>query len=123
MKLKLFYVILLLCFCCDETSKKQSIKTSIGDLTNKKPSVFLEECIFDQATQTDEFLKEIDELEGYVWNTETKTAEITLYDHWFLTIRRDDFNYHANLIDKKLYEYYYFNNKTTTTFDIGYYYN
>ena len=185
MKLKLFYVILLLCFCCDETSKKQSIKTSIGDLTNKKPSVFLEECIFDQATQTDEFLKQIDELEGYVWNPETKTAEIALDDHRLLTIKRggcnhfemsasfkydrilniekdekqifdniiwitsllkdfdgkdikrvieegkvditkrDNFNYYANFMDKKLYEHYYFNfnNETTTTFDIGYYYN
>jgi hypothetical protein len=39
--------------------------------------------------------------------------------------KRDDFNYHANFMDVKLYELYYFNfnNETRTTFDIGYYYN
>lgn len=39
--------------------------------------------------------------------------------------KRDEFNYHANFMDEKLYELYYFdfNNKDKTTFKIGYYYN
>ena len=72
MKLKLSYLILLLCLCCNETSKKESIAISIGDISTKDSSNVveellkdldekletgkaIEECIFDQATQTDEF--------------------------------------------------------------------
>lgn len=47
-----------------------------------------EECIFDQATQTDEFLKGIDELSDYVWFEKEKRAEITLSDYWDLSIIR-----------------------------------
>ncbi len=47
-----------------------------------------EECFFDQATQTDEFLKNIEELKNYTWDAEIKTAEIVLNDHWSLTIKR-----------------------------------
>ena len=48
----------------------------------------IQDCIFDQSTQTDEFLKDIKELEGYRWNQENKTAEIVLNDHWSLSIYR-----------------------------------
>ncbi|MEJ8802713.1 hypothetical protein [Pontibacter sp. H249] len=37
-----------------------------------------EECIFDQATQTDEFLKEIKELRGYKWDYSSRTATYIL---------------------------------------------
>lgn len=36
------------------------------------------DCIFDQSTQTDEFLKGIKELENYEWDDITKTATIPL---------------------------------------------
>jgi hypothetical protein len=177
----------------DNVKPEDSIKLVddlISELDNVQKEEFQnlkkgEDCIFDQATQTDEFLKGIKEFEGYAWDVETKTAEIVLNDHWSLTIKRggcdhfemsasficdrildiekdknqifdniiwvtsllkdfdgddikrvieegevsitkrDKFNYHANFMDEKLYELYYFdfNNKDRTTFKIGYYYN
>ena len=59
------------------------------------------ECIFDQSTQTDEFLKDIKELADYSWDQETRTAEIVLNDHWGLTIKRggcDHFSFEAEFI-------------------------
>ncbi len=52
-----------------------------------------EECIFDQSSQTDEFLEGIKELENYSWDQKTKTAEIILNDHWSLTIKRGGCDY------------------------------
>jgi hypothetical protein len=176
-----------------EDSKElvDDLLTQIGSLKTEnvliQDSIKVEQqtCFFDQSTQTDDFLKGIKEFEGYVWHSDTKTAEIVLNDHWSLTIKRggcdhfemsasfmydrildiekdkkqifdsviwitslledfdgkdikrvidegkvsitkrDEFNYHANLMDEKLYELYYFNfnNKDITTFNIGYYYN
>ena len=39
--------------------------------------------------------------------------------------KRNEYNYHANFMNEKLYELYHFNfnNKNVTTFEIGYYYN
>ena len=37
-----------------------------------------EECIFDLATQTDEFVRNVAEFGDYIWNDEAKTATITL---------------------------------------------
>ena len=45
-------------------------------------------CIFDQATQTDDFLKGKKGLEDYSWNQKTKIAEIVLNDHWSLSVIR-----------------------------------
>jgi len=201
MKLKFYYIVFLFCLSCNNASKKNEetiivddtltkdstevIKSVINNTDLANEDEFIEECIFDQATQTDKFLKDIKELDSYVWNSENKTAEIVLNDHWSLTIKRggcdhfemsasfmyyrildiekdkkqifdsviwitsiledfdgkdikqvidegkvsitkrDEFNYHANFMDEKLYELYYFNfnNKDITTFDIGYYYN
>ena len=47
-----------------------------------------QDCIFDQTTQTDEFLKNIEELKDYVWFDDEKKAEIILNAHWALTIKR-----------------------------------
>ena len=79
----------------------------LSDLDDKmKTEKQSQDCIFDQATQTDEFLKGIKEFEGYVWDTETKTAEIVLNDHWSLTIKRggcDHFAVNSDFIyDKPL---------------------
>ena len=37
-----------------------------------------EDCVFDQASQTDEFIKDIKEFSNYTWNDSTKTATILL---------------------------------------------
>ena len=212
MKIKLSIFITITTFillsCKDSILKTETTKVSIDTLTSEDSETLLneliiqidsvqneeplsiheqEDCIFDQVTQTDDFLKGIKELETYIWDAETKTAEIVLNDHWSLTIKRggcdhfemsanfiydrilnieeendkqqifdsiiwitslledfdgedikrvieedkvyvtkrDEYNYHANFMDEKLYELYYFdfNNKDRTTFKIGYYYN
>lgn len=213
MKIKLSIFITITTFillsCKDSILKTETTKVSINTATTSEDSETLlnelvtqidsvqneeplslheqEDCIFDQVTQTDDFLKGIKELETYIWDAETKTAEIVLNDHWSLTIKRggcdhfemsanfiydrilnieeendkqqifdsiiwitslledfdgedikrvieedkvyvtkrDEYNYHANFMDEKLYELYYFdfNNKDRTTFKIGYYYN
>lgn len=209
-KLSIFIIItnLVLLSCRDSILKTETTKVSIDAVTPKDSKALLEElltqidsdsienkesanqqenedCIFDQSTQTDEFLKDIKELEGYVWHPDTKMAEIILNKQESLIIKRggcdvfqfyasfmnekvldfekdkkqifdsiiwitslledfdgedikrvieegkisitkrDEFNYHANFMDKKLYEQYYFNfnNKDITTFEIGYYYD
>ena len=38
----------------------------------------IEECVFDQTTQTDEFIKKKGEFKKYEWNKETKTATVKL---------------------------------------------
>ncbi len=207
-KLSIFIIItnLFLLSCRDSILKTETTKVSIDAITSKDSKAHLEElltqidsienkestsqqenedCIFDQSTQTDEFLKDIKELEGYVWHPDTKMAEIILNNQESLILKRggcdvfqfyasfmnekvldfekdkkqifdsiiwitslledfdgedikrvieegkisitkhDEFNYHANFMDKKLYEQYYFNfnNKDITTFEIGYYYD
>ncbi|MBA9079885.1 MULTISPECIES: hypothetical protein [Rufibacter] len=37
-----------------------------------------EECVFDQETQTDEFLKDVEELKGYKWDYGKRTATFLL---------------------------------------------
>lgn len=65
-----------------EPNQKESIDNSI------ELEKIGEDCIFDQSTQTDDFLKGIKELEGYVWFEEDKIAELVLNDHWSLSIKR-----------------------------------
>ena len=47
-----------------------------------------EECIFDRATQTDEFVRSVPELSNYTWNNETKEATITLPNNETLVAQR-----------------------------------
>ena len=204
-----FFVLLYFC-CKDSVVENESVKISIETVKpedSKKLVDYLltqidtvqienieakssaklvnQDCYFDQSTQTDDFLSDIEDLEGYNWNHETKIAEIVHNDHWSLNIKRggcddfemsasfmydgildiekdkkqifdkviwitsllkdfdgkdikrvieedkvsitkrDEFNYHANFMDEKLYELYYFNfnNEGRTNFEIGYYYN
>lgn len=46
------------------------------------------DCVFDQSTQTDEFLDSIDFFKGYVWNDSTKTARLQLFNGEILKIHR-----------------------------------
>ena len=78
------------------------------DATKPKTILEEEECIFDQSTQTDEFLKDIKELENYSWDQETKTAEIILNDHWNLTIKRGGcvhFGFEASFVYDKFIDF------------------
>ncbi len=84
-------------FGCEKNENKNPNKHSVLKTeavkqtkveAESKVSKIIEDCIFDQATQTDDFLKGIKELEGYTWDDEAKTAEIILNDHWFLSITR-----------------------------------
>ncbi|MFD0963964.1 hypothetical protein [Pseudofulvibacter geojedonensis] len=46
-------------------------------------------CIFDQSTQTDDFLKGIEELKGYVWDNNSKTAIKELSEDKVISIYRE----------------------------------
>lgn len=80
-------------------------KTEYLSASGKKKELS-QDCIFDQETQTDYFLKGIKELENYTWDNETKTAEIVLNDHWNLTLKRggcDHFEMSAEfMVDREL---------------------
>lgn len=52
-----------------------------------------EECIFDQATQTDEFLKDVNELKGYKWDYTSRTATYILEQGDTLLITRGGCNH------------------------------
>lgn len=112
MKAKFYLIIFLIFFCCKEATKTDKVIISIGGLSSKDSTevveelledlkrdldvseneIVIEECVFDQSTQTDEFLHNIEVLKEYTWNSETKTAEIVLNDHWLLTITRGGCN-------------------------------
>lgn len=118
MNSKFYCIVFILCLSCNEILKQdviiidnetesltnnstESVESSIIELNENEDNEIIEDCIFDQATQTDEFLKDIEELDGYVWNQETKTAEIVLNNHWNLILKRggcDHFEISATFI-------------------------
>ena len=88
----------------DDSMESDAKAISISPETNIEEV----ECIFDQSTQTDEFLKGIKELENYIWDAQTKTAEIILNDHWDLTIKRggcDHFSFEATFTYDKFIDF------------------
>lgn len=117
--MKNFYVILFLLILFSCKKEKFIINTGISKADDKleisKKSVEgkkqiqslekseEEDCIFDQATQTDDFLKGIKELEGYDWDSKRKRAELFLNDHWVLSITRGGCD-HFELSAEFLYE-------------------
>jgi hypothetical protein len=48
----------------------------------------LDDCFFDQTTQTDEFLAEIPEFSDYIWDNVQKVATILLDDGDTLKVKR-----------------------------------
>jgi hypothetical protein len=90
----LIFIIVFLFSCKKErTFSKPKLnnveyKLSLENEKTKNHINVEQECIFDQSTQTDAFLKGIKELEDYTWDNESKSTEIVLNDHWFLTITR-----------------------------------
>lgn len=123
--------LLLFCFCCkDSVIEKEATKISIDSVNTedskelvddlitqidslKTENVLIQDsikvvqqaCFFDQTTQTDNFLKGIKELEGYIWRSDTKTAEIILNKYESLLIRRggcDTFQFSAAFMSEKI---------------------
>ncbi|WP_289045851.1 hypothetical protein [uncultured Olleya sp.] len=86
MKKLFIFMFLIFMFSC----KKENVINDFKIVTQfiAHNSIVDQECVFDQTTQTDAFLKDKKELEGYVWHDEIKSAEIILNEHWFLTITR-----------------------------------
>lgn len=73
----------------DKTDKlfpKPTEKDSV--VIEKQDSIESDDCIFDQITQTDEFLEDITELKGYQWNKESKIATFRLDNGDTLLITR-----------------------------------
>jgi hypothetical protein len=52
-----------------------------------------DDCIFDQATQTDEFIKDIEEFKNYSWDDKTKEATIILENGDTLIAQRGGCNH------------------------------
>ncbi|MHA7843965.1 MAG: hypothetical protein ACX93I_11640 [Winogradskyella sp.] len=120
---------LVLLGCKDSISKTETTKISIDTVASEDSEAHLEElltqidsienkestnqqenedCIFDQSTQTDEFLKDIKELEGYVWHPDTKLAEIILNKQESLIIKRggcDVFQFYASFMNEKVLDF------------------
>jgi hypothetical protein len=108
MKRILFYISMVLFLSCNQnktTTKNVSVhideegiyfvEDSIEKINEQADDSIIseenkedEDCIFDQTTQTDDFLKGIKEFEGYTWNKETKTASIRLSENEALEIYR-----------------------------------
>jgi len=123
MRFKFFYIILMFIFSCKKTENtspiftisKDSISAEIKKNTIKSVSlveenkeVENEECTFDQSTQTDEFLKNIEELENYVWDKENRIATIKLSDTEVLKIYRGgcmDFSLSATFVNNRILDF------------------
>lgn len=74
---------------CKEASMKVKMEQVSADKNSSIGDEVIEvDCIFDQATQTDDFLKGIKELENYKWDTATKTAYFPSKGDWELSISR-----------------------------------
>ena len=73
--------------------KKPSEKIKEPDTTRQKTEPAISPitgmaCKFEMALQTDEFIRGIDTLKGYVWDDNNKSAYLVLNDRWELTLRR-----------------------------------
>ena len=97
---------------CNSESKTKNAETSSEIPENNKSidqdtlqkvqiKTNLQACKYDQAKQTDEFIRTIDELDGYDWDDKEKTASLVLNDHWGLNLKRggcDHFELSATFI-------------------------
>ncbi|WP_299765007.1 hypothetical protein [uncultured Dokdonia sp.] len=105
-------ILFLFIGCKEATLNNVAVKIQENEnevITTNSSNVLMEQdCIFDQATQTDEFLKGIKELENYVWDDESKTAEIILNDHWGLGLTRggcDHFTVQADFVYDRVIDF------------------
>ena len=102
----LFFVLFLTCSLKNEKRKETLTDTitQVGKEIISEKTKDNQDCIFDQETQTDEFLKGIEELKNYSWNPKTKIATIKISDEETLEIFRggcDHFSFEAKFIVKK----------------------
>ena len=82
MKKSIVIFLAILAFSCGNKKERRSEALEQKDLITE------DDCIFDQSTQTDEFLKDIQALKSYVWDYESRTATILLENHDTLLISR-----------------------------------
>ena len=76
---------------CKKKQTKPETENSISpEISTDSPrrNAYGQICKFEMELQTDEFLHEIDTLNGYEWDDENKSASLALNDHWGLTLRR-----------------------------------
>ena len=71
-----------------ETNNQIAMEADSGLMEAEGDSEDDADCIFDQTTQTDDFLKGISELENYKWNAEEKEATVILETNDTLLISR-----------------------------------
>lgn len=76
-------------------STKDAVLASLEVSMNKRNINYSndDDCIFDSATQTDEFLQGIPELENYAWNKHINSAKIQLQANETLFITRGGCNH------------------------------
>lgn len=95
-------VLLLILSCCsnpnqekNQISRAEENPTVITDSLPNSASgnTESEDCIFDQATQTDEFLKNVQELKGYNWDYASRTATYILETGDTLLVTRGGCNH------------------------------
>jgi len=94
---QLFLIFLVILFSCNSDLKKVEKRNKVEQNTEKtkteskkseKSEYNENDCVFDQKTQTDEFLKGIKELKNYKWNYKTRTAKLKFENGDSLTIIR-----------------------------------
>ncbi|APG65107.1 hypothetical protein LPB136_06980 [Tenacibaculum todarodis] len=88
----------------EEKKHKSILIEKVLDTIKTKQNIIIEDCIFDQETQNDDFLKGIVELKNYSWDKKTKTATINISKNEVLEIYRggcDHFALNAKFIVPK----------------------
>jgi hypothetical protein len=74
----------------EEIPKLDSLELNTEEIESDEE---IDDCIFDQSTQTDEFLKGIQELKNYKWDSDLKTATVILENKDTLFIKRGGCNH------------------------------
>ena len=100
MKKNVAFILLLLAISCGSPEKRAQTE-ELAQVDTLVERMGEDDCIFDQKTQTDAFLKGIDDLKGYSWNQQNKTAMLILQPGDTLRILRggcDHFEVSANFI-------------------------
>lgn len=93
------FIIFIMTISCNRISENRQRHSEIESLMTDSSNQFdntginvqvedSDDCIFDQLTQTDEFLKDIKELQNYKWNYDSRTATIILDNSDTLLITR-----------------------------------
>lgn len=95
----LLFFFLILLFSCSAKKSKETIQ-EVTKIKDSLKSIHVKEsikdnidCIFDQKTQNDDFLKGIEELKEYSWDAISKTATIKFSNKEILEIYRGGCNH------------------------------